>query len=413
MEPARVAGNRPLSGIRILDLSTMLAGPFGSMMLADLGAEVIKIETAEGDGTRTFPPHFHKGDSLYYLSINRNKRSVVLDLKQPEGLAVFYELVKKSDVVWDNFRSGISKRLKVDYESLQQINPAIISCAISAFGEGNPHDGDQPIYDLCIQGMSGVLDMTGEPDRPPVKLGIPMADLSGGWYAVVGLLAALVERTRTGKGQKVDVAMLDSIASLHTYEAAYCLYSGSVPHRIGTNHRSLVPYQIFQTKDIYIAIVVALDKFWGSLCKALGIPQYTNDDRFATIAARYEHRQDVVDLLSKILVQKTCAEWLVPLKASGVPCAPVNTLDKALKEPALLHRNMVVEIDHYGEPVKVLGNPIKLSNNDDHFTRPPKLGENTCEVLKEVLGYPDSRIEELASKKVIQLGVPNACRQMA
>jgi crotonobetainyl-CoA:carnitine CoA-transferase CaiB-like acyl-CoA transferase len=382
----------------------MLAGPFGSMMLADLGADVIKIETPDGDGTRTFPPHFHKGDSLYYLSVNRNKRSIVIDLKQPEGLTLFYDLVKKSDVVWDNFRSGIGKRLKVDYETLKQINPGIISCSISAFGEGNPHDGDQPIYDLCIQGMSGVLDMTGEPDRPPVKLGVPMADLAGGGYAVVGLLVALIDKSRTHKGQKVDIAMLDSIASLHTYEAAYCLYSGSVPHRIGTNHRSLVPYQIFQTKDIYIAIVVALDKFWVNLCKALNVPQYGKDERFATIAARYEHRQEVVDLLSKILIQKTCEEWLVPLKAAGVPSAPVNTLDKALKEPALLHRNMVVEIDHYGEPVRVLGNPIKMSNNEDTFTRPPKLGENTCEVLKDVLGYSDSEIDRLACNKVIQRG---------
>jgi crotonobetainyl-CoA:carnitine CoA-transferase CaiB-like acyl-CoA transferase len=404
MEPERPASHKPLSGIRILDLSTMLAGPFGSMMLADLGADVIKIETPDGDGTRTFPPHFHKGDSLYYISVNRNKKSIVIDLKQPDGLTLFYELVKKSDVVWDNFRSGIGKRLKVDYDTLKQINPEIISCSISAFGEGNPHDGDQPIYDLCIQGMSGVLDMTGEASRPPVKLGIPMADLSGGWYAVVGLLAALVERSRTGKGQKVDVAMLDSIASLHTYEAAYCLFSGSVPHRIGTNHRSLVPYQIFQTKDIYIAIVVALDKFWVNLCNALKIPQYGNDERFATIAARYEHRQDVVDLLSRILIEKTCDEWLLPLKAAGVPCAPVNTLDKALKEPALLHRNMVVDIDHYGEPVKVLGNPVKMSNNDDTFTRPPKLGESTCEVLKDVLGYSESEIERLACKKVINRG---------
>lgn len=395
---------KPLSGIRILDLSTMLAGPFGSMMLADLGAEVVKIETPDGDGTRTFPPHFHKGDSLYYLSVNRNKKSIVIDLKKPEGLALFYKLVKKADVVWDNFRSGIGKRLKVDYDSIKDINPAIISCSISAFGDNNPYDGDQPIYDLCIQGTSGVLDMTGEPDRPPVKMAIPMADLAGGWYAVVGLLAALLERSRTNKGQKVDIAMLDSIVSLHTYEAAYCLYSGSNPHRIGTNHRSLVPYQIFQTKDIYIAIVVALDKFWVHLCKALGIPQYGKDERFATVSARYEHRQEVVDLIAGILIEKTCDEWLVPLKKAGVPCAPVNTLDKALNEPALRHRNMVVEIDHYGEPIKVLGNPIKLSNNCDTFDRPPKLGENTCGVLKELLGYRDDEIEQLMSKKVIYGG---------
>ena len=401
MQATCTSSRKPLSGIRILDLSTMLAGPFGSMMLADLGAEVIKIETPDGDGTRTFPPHFHKGDSLYYLAVNRNKKSLAIDLKQPEGLALFYDLVKKSDVVWENFRSGIAKKLKVDYETLKAINPAIIGCSITAFGQNNPYDGDQPIYDLCIQASSGVMDMTGEPDGPPVKMGVPMADLSGGWYAVVGLLAAIVERSTTGKGQKIDVSMLDSLASLHTYEAAYCLFSGVAAKRIGTNHRSLVPHQIFQTKDIYIAIVVALDKFWVALCNALEIPQYASDERYATIAARYKNRQQVVDLLSEIFLRKTCDEWLVPLKKAGVPCAPVNPLEKALKEPALRHRNMVIEVDHGGEPLRLLGNPIKMSNNEETFHCPPRLGENTCQVLKDVLGYSDAEIEKLQSKKVI------------
>ena len=322
-------------------------------------------------------------------------------MKQPEGLKVFYDLVKNSDVVWENFRSGVNKRLKIDYDSVKEINPRIISCSISAFGESNPFDGDQPIFDLCIQALSGTLAMTGEPDRPPVKLGVPMADLGGGWYAVVGLLAALVERGRTGRGQKVDIAMLDALVSLLTYEATYCLYSGIVPTRIGTSHRSVVPYQIFPTKSIYIAIVAILDKQWVALCNGLGVPQYIKDERFATLDARFANREQVVDLLNKILITKTCEEWLVPLKEHDVPCAPVNTLDKALSEPALLHRNMVIEVDHYGEPLKLLGNPIKLSNHHERFECPPRLGENTRDVLKEILHYSDEKVRELEQKKIV------------
>jgi formyl-CoA transferase len=391
----------PLQGIRVLDLSTMLAGPWGAMMLADLGAEVIKIEPPAGDPTRTFEPHFQQGDSLYYLALNRNKKSVVIDLKEPEGLKVFYDLVRKADVVWENYRSGVGKRLKIDYESVRKVNPAIISCSISAFGEENPFDGDQPTFDLCIQALSGALGMTGEPDRPPVKMAAPMADLGGGWYAVVGLLAALVERNRTGLGQKVDIAMLDSLVSLHTYEAVYCMYTGTVPTRLGTCHRSVVPYQIFPTKTIYVAIVATLDKFWVGLCNALGIPQFANDERFATLTARFQNRQQVVDLLTNTFLTNTCEEWLVRLKKQGVPCAPVNTLDKALSEPALLHRNMVIEVDRSGESLKLLGNPIKLSNNHERFVSPPKLGENSRQVLKELLGYPDQQIDELEQRKII------------
>jgi crotonobetainyl-CoA:carnitine CoA-transferase CaiB-like acyl-CoA transferase len=391
----------PLAGVRVLDLTTMLSGPFGSQMLGDLGAEVIKIEAPSGDNTRTFPPHYHHGESIYYLSINRNKKSVVVDLKRPEGLEVFYDLVKKADVVWENFRGGVSKRLKIDHDRLKEINPGIITCSITSFGTGNPHDGDQPTYDLCMQAMSGVLDMTGEPGRPPVKMGVPMADLSGGWYAVVGLLAALLEKSRTGVGQHVDVAMLDGLVSLHTYEAAYCLYSGIVPQRIGTSHRSVVPYQIFPTKSIYIAIVATLDKFWIGLCQALGIPECAKDERYATLNARYENREAAVKLLSDVLATRDCEEWIPLLRKAGVPSAPVNTLDKALSEPALLHRNMVIELDHFGDPVKVIGNPIKLSNMQEHYASPPGLGEHSEAVLRDWLAYSDERIAELKGKGII------------
>lgn len=394
MEEMKANKHAPLAGIRVLDLSTMLAGPFGSMMLADLGAEVIKVETPSGDNTRNFPPHFHRGESLYFLSFNRSKKSIAIDLKSEEGLKVFYELVKTADVVWDNYRAGITKRLKIDYDTLKQINPRIICSSITAYGEGNPYDHNDPTYDLCIQAMSGVLNMTGEPDRPPVKLGVPMADIAGGWYAVVGVLAALNARALTGEGQRVDVAMLDALTSLNCYEATYCLNSGVSPQRLGTQHRSLVPYQIFQTQDLYIAIVVASDKFWSKLCEGIGHPEMIHDPRYCDLKARYDNREELVGRLQEILATRTCGEWLDALKSAGVPCAPVNTLEKALNEPALLYRDMVVSVEHEGEPVKLLGNPIKLSGYTQEYACPPRLGADGEQILRE-LGYSQGEIKAL------------------
>lgn len=385
----------PLEGIRVLDLSTMLAGPFGSMMLADLGAEVIKIETLTGDNTRNFPPHYHRGESLYFMSFNRNKKSMTIDLKSEEGLQVFYKLVKHADVVWDNYRAGITKRLKIDYETLSRINPRIICSSVTAYGDGNPYDHNDPTYDLCIQAMSGVLSMTGEKDRPPVKLGVPMADISGGWYAVVGVLAALNSRNVTGKGSKVDIAMLDALSSLNCYESTYFLNSGVKPERLGTQHRSLVPYQIFKTQDLYIAIVVASDKFWAKLCEGIGHPEMIDDERYRDLKARFANRQELLDWLQGVLLDRPCKEWVDILKKAGVPCAPVNTLEEALNEPALLYRNMVIELEHEGEPVKLLGNPIKISGHEQEYRCPPKLGEHTSEVLHDLLGMSDEDIEEL------------------
>lgn len=390
-----------LEGIRVLDVSTMLAGPFGSMMLADLGAEVVKIETPDGDGTRKFPPHFHKGMSMYYMAFNRNKKSMVIDLKSEGGLKVFHDLVKHADVVWDNYRPGITEKLKINYEVLKEINPKIICSSVTAYGSNNPYGGNKPSYDLCIQGQSGVLSLTGEPGRSPVKLGIPMADISGGWYAVVGVLAALLERQRTNKGQKIDIAMLDSIFSLHCYEAVYCMHSGIVPQPIGTAHRSLVPYQIFPTKDIYIAIVVALDKFWVALCKALDLPECITDERYRTIEARYNHREEVVNMLENIFIQRTANEWLPKLEKEGVPCAPVNPLDKAIEDPALLYRNMIVKVNHEGEEIRLIGNPIKLSNNTDKYNCPPKLGQDTESILRTLLHYTPEQIKKLEESKAV------------
>ncbi|MDR0578291.1 MAG: CoA transferase [Candidatus Accumulibacter sp.] len=391
-----------LSGVKVLDLSTMMAGPFGAMMLADLGAEVIKVETIDGDGTRAFQPHFKDGDSLYYHSLNRNKKSIAIDLKSEKGLALFYELVRKVDVVWDNYRAGVKEKLKVDYDSVVKYNPGIISCSITAFGTDNPHDDDQPSFDLCVQAMSGVLGMTGEPDRPPVKMGVPMGDLGSGWYGVVGVLAALFARGRTGKGQKVDVAMLDGLVSLHTYEAVYYLNSGVVPNRIGTAHRSVVPYQIFPTKSIYIAIVGTIDKFWVSICNVLGIPEWATDERFKTLDGRFRNREMVVAKMSEKLMERDCEEWVKEFRKAKVPCGPVNPMDKALNEPLLLARDMVVEVERGGETIKLLGNPVKMSGNEEVYSAPPRLGENTDEILSRMAGLGAEDIAKLRQESVIK-----------
>ncbi|MHC1760006.1 MAG: CaiB/BaiF CoA transferase family protein [Negativicutes bacterium] len=391
--------NNALAGISVLDLSTMMSGPFGAMILGDLGAEVIKVETPEGDGTRFFPPHSADGDSLYYWSLNKNKKSIAIDLKSREGLALFYELVKEADVVWDNFRAGVKEKLKIDYEQVRKYNPKIISASITSFGTANPADTDQPSFDLCIQAISGVLDMTGEPGQPPVKMGVPMGDLGSGLYAVIGVLAALHHREKTGEGQMVDSAMLDGLVSLHTYEAAYCLYSGIVPTRIGSKHRSSVPYQIFPTQTIHIAIVGTIDKFWERICEVLGIEK---DPRFATLKGRYDNREEVVKLMSDSLMTQSCEEWVKEFQRVSVPCGAVNTMDKALNEPCLLARNMVVEVERNGQKVKVLGNPIKLSRNEEIFNAPPKLGGNTDEVLETWLGYSKDQIEKLKHSAVVK-----------
>ena len=391
-----------LNGIKVLDLSTMMAGPFGAMLLADLGAEVIKVETLDGDGTRSFQPHFADGDSLYFYSLNRNKKSLAIDLKSEKGLQLFYELVKEADVVWDNFRAGVKEKLGVDYDSLVKHNPKIISCSITAFGTANPHDDDQPSFDLCVQALSGVLDMTGEPERQPVKMGVPMGDLGSGWYGVVGVLAALVAREKTGKGQKVDISMLDGLASLHTYEGVYYLNSGVVPTRIGTKHRSVVPYQIFPTKSIYIAIVGTLDKFWVKICEVLGVPECATDERFRTLSGRYANREEVVRIMSEQLMKKDCEEWVKDFQKAKVPCGPVNPMDKALSEPLLLARNMVVEVTRGDAKVKLLGNPIKMSGSDEIYNAPPRLGENTTEILTRMAKMSPEDVEKLRQESIIK-----------
>jgi CoA:oxalate CoA-transferase len=392
----------PLSGVRVLDLSQMLAGPFGSMILADLGAEVIKIEKpGEGDIGRGMPPHFFHGESVYFLSVNRNKKSLTLDLKAKEGLEIFYRLVKASDVVFDNFRPGVVEKLRIDYETLKKINPRILSCSVSGYGQTGPFK-DRPAFDLIIQARGGIMSYTGEPGRMPVRMGAPMGDLTGGVYAAHGVMAALYQREKTGQGQRIDISLLDSQLSLQIYRGLYYLYAGEVAQPVGSGHVSANPIRAFKTKTFDIVIDANTDKFFQELVGATDRSDLASDPRFVTRADRLKNKEALYVILEEIFLQKTGEEWLELLEGR-LPAGPINTVDMALSDPQILARNMVVETTHRsGEKMKLLGTPIKMSSaGEPQFTPPPALGEHTEQILQGLLNLSRAEIKQLRDKKVI------------
>ena len=394
---------QPLDGIRILDLSRMLTGGYATMLLGDLGAEVIKIEAPDGgDPMRKMPPHFYKGDSAYFLSISRNKKSITLDLRTDEGREIFYKLVEKADVVFDNFRPGVIEKLKVNYEILKEKNPRIVCCSNSTYGHTGPLK-DGPGFDLVIQAISGMMSYTGEPGRVPVRMGAPMGDLAGSMFAVYSICAALLSAEKTGIGRKIDLSLLDCLISMHTYVSEYFWIGGQLPQPIGSGHMSVVPYRAYRTKDGFITIAVFAEKFWQLLCNVIEQPELGTDERYISTAERLERREEVDALLEKKFIEKTNDEWMELLNKEGVPAAPVLTIDQVFKHPQVLDRRMVVDVEHAkGGILKMIGNPVNQPEVDEQPLSPaPTLGQHTEETLKGILGYSDEEIEELRTRKII------------
>jgi len=393
----------PLKDIRVLDLSRVLAGPFCSMNLSDLGAEVIKVEMpGRGDDTRAYPP-FINGVSSYYLSLNRGKKSITLDLKTEEGVRVVHELTSKCDVVLENFRPGVTTRLNVDYEALRKINPKIIYCSISSFGQTGPY-AQWPGYDLIIQGMSGLMGITGEKGGGPMRIGVAIEDINAGLNAVISILAALRVRDNLGVGQYIDLSMMDAGVSWMTYVAGNYFATDKVPQRLGTAHPSIVPYQAFKTgDDKYILIAGGNDRLFGILCNVLGLENLKEDLKFSTNEARVEHKDSLIPLIQDALMKKPRDTWLDSLRDSGFPCAPVYTIDEVFADPQVHHRGMVVEMEHpTAGAIKQIGTPFKLSISKTGLDQyPPELSEHTEEILGDLLGYSTSQIEALREKGVI------------
>ena len=395
---------RLFDGVRVLDLSRMLAGPYGSMLLADMGAEVIKVEERDGgDPMRVMgPPFLPDGESAYFLAINRNKKSIALDLTKPAGRQVFLDLAAEADVVWENFRPGVMERLGLAYATLAGVNPRLVMCSISAYGQDGPYR-DWPAFDLALQAMGGAMSLTGEDGRPPVRMGLPMGDLAGGMFGAYAVAGALFRRERTGQGAHVDLSLLDCQVSLLTYIAQYFWADGRVPRPLGSGHASVVPYGALATRDGHLIVAIFAEKFWGGFCRAMDKPEWERDARFAANRDRVAHRAALMALIEDVFRGRTTEEWLARLHAAGVPAAPILAVDEVLADPQVRHRRMVVEVEHPGQgTLPTLGTPIKLDGTLEVPLAPPaRLGEHTDTVLQDVVKYPADRIAALRREGVI------------
>lgn len=374
---------KPLDGVTILDLSRILAGPFASMILGDFGAEIIKIENPDGgDDTRAWGPPFARGESAYFLAVNRNKKSVTLNLKDPEGKKNIRRLAATSDVLLENFRPGTLEKLSLGYEDLWALNPRLIFCSISGYGLTGP-EAHRAGYDLVAQGLSGIMDITGGEKGPPTKVGTSIADLVAGLYAVQGILLALFAREKTGRGQKVDVSLLDGMVSLLAYQAEMYLACGKIPRRMGNQHPTISPYETFQAKDGYLNIAVGSEKLWSLFCDEIGMPKMKLDKRFLLNKDRVKNRNKLFSILSRVIRKKKAGEWLSQFEKAGIPAGPILSVEKILNHPQILARQMVQEVSHKRlGGINLVGIPVKLSGTPGAVSGPPPiLGEHTKEVL--------------------------------
>ncbi len=398
--------NKPLKNIRILDLTHMLSGPYATMILADLGAETIKIEPLNGEGTRkllaTDKSNSLDGMGAYFITLNRNKKSVCIDLKSKTGLQVFYDLVKTADVVVNNFGPDVPARLKIDYQSLKLISPAIITCSVTGFGKNGP-GYNRPAFDMVAQAIGGGMSITGMNKDARVRAGIPIGDLGGGMFAVMGIQAALLERSQSGEGQDVDISMLDCQVSLLNYMATMYHLSGKNPYPNGNSHFVHVPYNTFKTADGEIVIAVITDNFWQNLKQVVNCKVFENVI-YDGQPGRCANRDFIDQTLSKILLTNTSKYWLELLEAKRIPCAPVNNLEQALSDKQVIHRNMVVDLKHPdGGMTKGPGNPIKFSRTcEDSFASAPLIGQHTDTILMTLLNKTEEDLNQLRAQGAIK-----------
>jgi formyl-CoA transferase len=398
------ANLKPLSDITVLDLSRVLAGPYATMVLGDLGADVIKVERPRvGDDTRHWGPPEAGGEAAYYLCVNRNKRSLTVNLKDPKGQEIIRHLARTSDIVIENYMVGTLDGMGLGYADLRKENPGIIYCSITGFGQDGPYK-DQPGYDFMIQGMGGVMSFTGAPEGPPMKVGVAIVDITTGLFAVNAILAALRHREKTGQGQYIDMALLDSVLAWLANVGSNYLVSGQNPTRYGNAHPNIVPYEPFLTRDgAYIALAVGNDLQWQKFCELAALEGLASDPRFATNPTRVKHRKELIPIVAAAMLQRPAQEWLTELNRLRIPCGPINTLEQVFADPQVRFRGMVAEVPHpTAGTFKMVASPMKLSATPCEIRRhPPLLGEHTEEVLQERLGLTPEAIQSLRQERVI------------
>ena len=393
---------QPLEGLKVLDFTRVLAGPFATMILGDLGAEVIKAEPLNGDEARTWPPILEKGESGYFLSLNRNKKSMTLNLKDPRAKDIVYKLAAEVDIVIENFTPGVVKRLGIDYSALARQNPGLIYCSISGFGQHGPYR-DKRAYDPIIQGMTGIMSITGDRDGSPVKIGIPITDLVAALYAVIAIQSAYIHKTQSGQGQYLDIALYDSMVSMLTIMAMQFFATQQDPGRWGLDHIHRVPAKAFETKDgHYVQVAATNEVMYPKFCELLELTELIDDPRFNTNAKRVANRDEIMPLFEKKMRTKTADEWLQMFEEAKLPCGPILNFSEVFADKNVLERDMLFTLEHPVEGlIKQLGFPFKFSQTPAEATlRPPQLGEHNAEVLKG-LGYSDADIKRLREEKVI------------
>ena len=413
MNPAaapRASG--PLSHLRVLDLSRVLAGPFATQNLADMGAEVIKVEKpGDGDDTRGWGPPFVKadpaarGDSAYFLSANRNKKSITVDLSKPQGQALIKRLAAQCDICVENYKVGTLARYGLDYAALSAVNPRLVYCSITGFGQTGPY-APRPGYDFVFQGMGGLMSITGVPDGQPgagpMKVGVAVADLVTAMYASVAILGAVEPRPVSGRGQHIDIALLDCLIALTSFQTLNWFVSGEVPRRLGNGHPNIVPYQVFACKGGYIILAVANDGQFRSFAHAVGKPEWAEDERFKVGAARGAHRDLLCGLVAELMMAHTMHEWIELLEAHNVPCGPINNIDQVFDDPQVQHRGMRVPMTHASGEISLLASPLRFSATPVRYELPPPLlGEQTDAVLRGLLGLGDDELRDLRAQRIV------------